>query len=67
MLDDDFLLLVNAWWEPLDFAVPDTRPGQTWTPVVDTYEPTGLGPAWPVDPGEKTTVHARSIVVLRGR
>ena len=30
LLDDDFLMLVNAWWEPLDFTVPPTRPGQIW-------------------------------------
>jgi isoamylase len=65
--DDDFLLLVNAWWEPLDFAIPDTRAGQTWTPVIDTYEPTGLPTTGPIDPGEKITVHPRSIVVLSGR
>jgi len=70
LVDDDFLLLVNAWWEPLDFAVPDTRPGQHWARVIDTYEATGLppaGPGAPVVPGEKVTVHPRSIVVLRGR
>ena len=27
LLDDDFLVLVNAWWEPLDFVLPETRPG----------------------------------------
>ena len=27
MIDDDFLVLVNAWWEPLTFNVPaDLRP-----------------------------------------
>ena len=26
LLDDDFLVLVNGWWEPLDFALP--APGQ---------------------------------------
>ena len=27
LLDDDFLVLVNSWWEPLDFVLPPTRPG----------------------------------------
>ena len=39
MLDDDFLLLVNAWWEPLDFTLPPTRPGQTWLRELDTSTP----------------------------
>ena len=30
LVDDDFLLMVNAWWEPLDFVIPTTRPGQVW-------------------------------------
>ena len=25
LLDDDFLVLVNAWWEPLDFVLPQTE------------------------------------------
>ena len=32
LVDDDFLMLVNAWWEPLDFTIPPSRPGQIWHP-----------------------------------
>ena len=28
--DDDFLVLFNAWWEPLEFVIPATRDGQAW-------------------------------------
>src|SRR6202035_1961490 len=27
LLDDDFLVLVNAWWKPLSFTLPATRAG----------------------------------------
>jgi hypothetical protein len=30
MIDDDFLVLVNAWWQPLGFTIPATRDGLTW-------------------------------------
>jgi isoamylase len=33
----DGLLLVNAWWEPLSFRLPDDR---TWTVELDTADPT---------------------------
>ena len=39
LLDDDFLVLVNAWWEPLDFTIPPIRPGQVWQPGIDSYDP----------------------------
>ena len=45
MVDDDFLVLANAWWEPLDFAVPPTRPGQTWQREIDTFDPTATASA----------------------
>ena len=38
LVDDDFLVLVNAWWEPLDFVIPSTRPGQTWYGEIDTFD-----------------------------
>ncbi|HEY1967600.1 MAG TPA: glycogen debranching protein GlgX [Pseudonocardia sp.] len=59
MLDDDLLLLVNGWWEELEFTLPADGP---WRQVLDTYagtvDPTGAaaGPAVPVG--------ARSLVLL---
>ena len=66
LLDDDFLVLVNAWWEPLDFTIPEEHPGQRWLPELDSY--TGLlgpadGPAR--EAGQTVPVRARSVVVLR--
>jgi glycogen operon protein len=69
--DDSFLVLFNAWWEPIDWALP---PGfaSSWTRVIDTAEPSLLarGEHEPrVDPIFRETdrfrVEARSVQVLR--
>jgi glycogen operon protein len=65
MLDDDFLVLVNAWWEPLGFTVPVTRPGQAWHTDIDSYDPAGAGTAPQRQAGEQVTAGPRSVVVLR--
>ncbi|MGD0605523.1 MAG: hypothetical protein ABSA53_18220 [Streptosporangiaceae bacterium] len=39
LTDDDFLVLVNAWWEPLTFTIPATRDGIAWQTAIDTYDP----------------------------
>jgi isoamylase len=66
LVDDDFLLLVNAWWEPLDFTIPAARTGQTWHPVIDTYASTGIAPPGEIAVGDHVTVQPRSILVLQG-
>jgi isoamylase len=66
LVDDDFLLLVNAWWEPLDFAVPPTEPGETWDLEFDTYQPDSTDPDTKLAEGNHLTVRPRSIVLLRG-
>jgi len=38
LVDDDFLFIVNGWWEPLDFVIPSTRPGQQWYREIDTFD-----------------------------
>jgi len=38
LLDDDFLVLVSAWWEPLQFVLPATRPQAAWSLELDTYD-----------------------------
>ena len=32
LVDDDFLVLVNSWWEPLDFVLPGPGPARSGTP-----------------------------------
>ncbi len=67
LVDDDFLVLVNAWWEPLEFALPVTRPQAVWQVEIDTYAPEPqTGPA-AVDrkAGDGDTVGPRSVVVLK--
>jgi len=73
LLDDDFLVLVNAWWEPLEFVVPDCRPGLAWRAEIDTFDPEAVAaaaaPAAPVPvrrAGDRVTVGPRSVLVLRG-
>ena len=65
MLDDDFLVLVNAWWQPLPFTVPDTRPGLTWQIAIDTFDPATPAAAALLHASDQVTVGPRSIVVLR--
>jgi glycogen operon protein len=68
LTDDDFLVLVNAWWEPLEFALPETRPQATWQVELDTYDlASPAGPsATDHKPGDHVTVGPRSVVVLLG-
>jgi len=39
LLDDDFMVLVNAWWEHIEFTIPDSRPGLAWVTEIDSYDP----------------------------
>jgi glycogen operon protein len=66
LLDDDFLVLFNAWWGPLEFVVPGTRNGQTWQAEIDSYDPSAPAATPPRQPGDRITVGPRSVTVLRG-
>ena len=67
MLDDDFLVLVNAWWEPLAFTVPATRTGLTWAVAIDTFDPESPAAGASLHEGDQQSVGPRSIAVLQGR
>jgi glycogen operon protein len=72
MLDDDFLVLVNGWWEPLEFTIPpdsQTRSGLAWRKEIDSFDPASAGGDEPQagrHAGDQVTVGPRSVVVLRG-
>ena len=65
LLDDDFLVLVNSWWEPFDFVLPQTRSGAQWHAEIDSYDPAAPAEAAKCRAGDQVTVGARAIVVLR--
>ncbi|MBV8347693.1 MAG: glycogen debranching protein GlgX, partial [Mycolicibacterium sp.] len=59
LVDEDVLVLVNSWWEPLKFTVPvDISPRQ-WSILCDTFDAgrTGIAPT-------RLAVGPRSTVVL---
>ena len=60
LIDDDFFVMVNAWWEPLTFALPADLPTRRWQVRVDSYDPARSGVA-----GTSVVVGPRSVVVLR--
>jgi glycogen operon protein len=67
--DDDLYVMINAWWEPLDFVVQEGT-ATSWKRVVDTSLPS---PEDIADPGHEVPVQSliyrvgpRSIVVLKG-
>jgi glycogen operon protein len=62
--DDPFLLMLNAWWEPLGFVVPESRRDLIWRLEVDTADPGPAGDA--VDAATGITLQGRSLVLLRG-
>jgi glycogen operon protein len=69
LVDDEFLLIVNAWWEPLDVVVPDTGTDRRWVRVIDTsrgrVDDDAHGPV--ALAGDVVTVGPRSLVVHRAR
>ncbi len=65
LLDDDFLVLVNSWWEPLGFTLPGTWPGAEWQAEIDSYDPAAPAGAAKRHAGDQVTVGPRSVAVLR--
>jgi isoamylase len=61
--DDPFLILLNAWWDPLDFTIPEPLRGMPWQVEVDTNAPDAA--ARPVDTSAPVTLIGRSLVLLR--
>ncbi|MBY8846000.1 glycogen debranching protein GlgX [Streptomyces sp. SP2-10] len=64
MVDDSFLLLVNGYWETVDFRLPDDSFGERWTTLIDTAEPDGIPDERERKAGTRLRVEARSLVLL---
>ena len=64
-LDDDFLVLINGWWEPLQFRVPEVDEERTWRTELDTYDPGRAADAPDLHAADDLTLGPQSIAVLR--
>ncbi|GHH01557.1 glycogen debranching protein GlgX [Streptomyces rubradiris] len=64
MVDDSFLLLVNGYWEPVVFRLPDDSFGERWTTLIDTADPDGMPDERERKAGTRLRLEARSLVLL---
>lgn len=62
MVDNDFILIFNAHYEPIQFTLPDERYGKKWKLIVDTYNPDG--PELNYEAGFAITAQSRSFLLL---
>ena len=62
MVDNDFILIFNAHYEPIMFTLPDERYGKKWCLVVDTHNP--KGPELNYEAGFAITAQSRSFLLL---
>ena len=61
-VDNDFILIFNAHYEPIQFTLPDESYGSRWKLVVDTYNPDG--PELNYEAGFAITAQSRSFMLL---
>jgi glycogen operon protein len=66
LVDDDFLVLVNGWWEKLQFRIP-TAAGAAgpWRTELDTDDPARAGQPPELHAGDDITLGPQSILVLQ--
>ncbi|MGB0093475.1 MAG: glycogen debranching protein GlgX, partial [Solirubrobacteraceae bacterium] len=62
--DDPFLTMLNAWWEPLEFSVPEALRGLGWQIEIDTNDPSAAGRA--IDPTTAVTLTGGSASRAQG-
>ncbi len=62
--DDPFMVMLNSWWVPVDFSVPEPLRGMGWRVEVDTANPDAPGRS--IGASTAVTLTARSMVVLAG-
>jgi glycogen operon protein len=62
ILGDSFLILFNAYHEPITFTIPGKEWGPAWIPEINTA---GEMPVGQLEPDSELQVGARSTIVLR--
>jgi glycogen operon protein len=63
-VDDSFLVLFNAHYEPISFTLPGPEWGQGWAKVIDTAKGGVLEGSETYGAEDKVTVQDRSLIAL---
>ncbi|MBW4464560.1 MAG: glycogen debranching protein GlgX [Pegethrix bostrychoides GSE-TBD4-15B] len=63
--DDSFLLLFNAYWETIEFKLPDAMPDIEWQMVIDTKEPHFIQDSRVFGSEQAVPLTGRSLIVLQ--
>ncbi|HET8701099.1 MAG TPA: glycogen debranching enzyme GlgX, partial [Nitrococcus sp.] len=67
LTDDDFILLLNAHYEPIAFTLPRAEWPVPWEPLIDTAHPTINPEAPSFEAASAYPIEARSLVLLIAR
>ena len=68
LIDDDFLIMVNGWKEPVEFVLPTAGRTTSWVTEIDTGSPaeaTGHPGGKAIDSGGRVLIPDFSLLVLR--
>ena len=65
VVDDSFLVLFNAWRDPVTFRLPPVRLGRRWTHELSTAEPELAAGAREHRARDEVELGARSVLLLR--
>ena len=65
-IDDSFLLLLNAHFEPVEFVLPRILGLTAWEVAVDSTWPSPVPAGTPCEPGSRFAANARSLVLFLG-
>jgi glycogen operon protein len=67
-IDESFLVMMNAYYEDLDFHIPSLTAPMSWEPLVDTSQPTGhVAGGTLYAPGEVYRLQAQSFALFINR
>ncbi|HLN24056.1 MAG TPA: glycogen debranching protein GlgX [Patescibacteria group bacterium] len=64
VMDDGFLVLFNAFHEPITYILPEGTRGRSWHVAIDTSLPSGMGGNRRCEDCAEYVVQARSVSVL---
>lgn len=68
LFDDDFLVVVNSWEQPLDFVLPTVGRQPSWATILDTAAPAtppGVATGSPLKSGETVRIEDYSVLLFR--